>query len=489
MTSKKTYLFIIFILLSAFFIYSLNVQNLYFNSPDEAITKLFSGIYGKTGKMYYEPNDYYFDIISRIRGTYIYENKIVPLKFIGYPYLFGSTTTFVPDLLPYITPILAAILILVIFLMSNEIFDDIRIAYFSAAILIFLPFFWYWANHPFFDNVSSLFFFFMGYFYLIKISKGNHNINYFVLVGIFYGLSFAIRYDSGIIMLATSLPFIFELRKIKIGKMLTSLFFFFIVLSPILIIRSEIYGGYFMYGQRILSSSEETIPRFFDNVVQNYIWVGVFFQLIILAIVGMFIEIKGTNNLNKKIVLGIIIFIVLFSYIYLSEFAPKHPNALHESFTRYSLGFYIFASIFIGRLFTIWHSKTALLMFLVFLVLSFSVAFPIIDWQWKSAEKNENLVKKIQENTQENSYILVAGEDKYLYPSRKAIPINNYKDNESGEINYSRLSQDLWEINKRFPVYIYAQYLDLDKISQETSKIGLKIIPENKTIYLYEVRR
>lgn len=487
---EKIILILILIIAFSFFLYQLNSTNIYFNTPDEAVQKLYSDIYRETGKMYFNVDNSIFNSFARLRGTYIINEKIVTLKFIGFPFLVGSLSRGLEQISFFLTPLMATLILLLVFLISLELFENKKEAIFSVIILLFLPFFWYWANKPLFGNIPSLFFFFAGYLFFIKIMKNKNKKANYILMAIFFALSVAIRYDSLIFIFCMCLPAIFRIKKLNIKYILLSIIIFLLVLSPIFLISADIYGNPFIYGQKILSdNSLEKIPKLFSNVLLNFENIFLFFPFLIFIIIPFFNIFNSNQKIQKIILFGLLLYIVIFSYIFLSEFPPTHTNALHESFTRYFLGFYIFSSIYLGKFISSLKNKKILSLFLL-VIISFSIlsTIPIIEWQWKSMEINKQITEEILLITPESSYILLSGSDKFIYPLRKTIPINHFK-NEDNSIDYRLTIDTLIEIDQIYSVFVYSRYLDIDLITLELNKknYGLEVI--DTKIYLYKLTK
>src|SRR3989344_8614397 len=95
---------LICILIFLFILYSLNSAKLNVYSPDEVVLKLYSLRYSTTGDIFFSINEFSSDY-SPLRGTYVLEDKVVPLKFLGFVIFFGGLTSLIPWLLFYLTAI------------------------------------------------------------------------------------------------------------------------------------------------------------------------------------------------------------------------------------------------------------------------------------------------------------------------------------------------------------------------------------------------
>src|SRR3989344_6415939 len=150
-----------------FLIYSYNSNSYAFTTPDEVVLKSFGEIYFETGKLYYGLGDELIGEYTRKRGTEVFYDKIIPTKFIGFPIYFGLLSGF--GVYQYATAITSVATLLVLFFIFRDLIGSDRKAFIPVGLLIFLPFFWYWSNYAFVENVSSIFFFSLG-FYLFLVS-------------------------------------------------------------------------------------------------------------------------------------------------------------------------------------------------------------------------------------------------------------------------------------------------------------------------------
>jgi hypothetical protein len=160
-----------------------------------------------------------------------------------------------------------------------------------------------------------------------------------------WGISFLIRYDVGLYMLAFSIPFITSLKKLNYKKFILCVSIFMGISFSTLLIYKLTYGSYFSYGSGLLGEVYSKPIKEFSNVLTNYKRIFLFFPLIALIILPL---IKKGGKLFSKLKQGMFIYFLIFSYLYFSEFALQHANALHESFTRYALGFYVLSSLLIS---------------------------------------------------------------------------------------------------------------------------------------------
>jgi len=103
-------------------------------------------------------------------------------------------------------------------------------------------------------------------------------------------------------------------------------------------------------------------------------------------------------------------------------------------------------------------------------------------------EINKQITEEILLITPESSYILLSGSDKFIYPLRKTIPINHFK-NEDNSIDYRLTIDTLIEIDQIYSVFVYSRYLDIDLITLELNKknYGLEVI--DTKIYLYKLTK
>jgi len=469
---KKQLIFLLLIFVVGILIYSLYQNSYYFIAPDEAVNKQYSEIFSETGNLYYPLDNNSFNYLTRLRGTYVLNEKIVPLKFLGFPFLLGNIHRIIPEVLFLIIPIFAVLTIFILFKISYLLGRDKKTAFSAMLILLFLPFFWYWANHSFFENILAIFFFIFGFYYFLKIFNGSKiGIQHYVLLSLLWGISFLIRYDMALLMISFSIPFVFSIKKLKFKWLFLSILTFLLVVFSTLLIYNLTYGEFFLYGSKILGGIYGNPLKTLTNVILNYKRIFLFFPMISLILIPF---LRKNSYLFSKVKYGLIIYFLIFSYFFLSEFSLMHPNALHESFTRYALGFYILASFLLASFATNLRNKKLTIFFIVIiLIFSISSTYPLVSFQWKTMENNQEIEQNILKYVNSDDFLIVSGEDKFLQKIKHVIPINLFRNAITGESDYDVVFSKLNLINEKNEVYIYCDTLDYDEILYYLEKYSI----------------
>ncbi len=125
-----------------------------FNSPDETANYVFSQRLARGQPLPIpEPLAAVAGGIVHPRGTAVWQGRIVPLSFLGLPVWYGVVGSLThPAVIPYLTPIVAALGGLALWRFLRGIFTP-TVAWWSAALLPLLPPWWYYAARGLFHQV------------------------------------------------------------------------------------------------------------------------------------------------------------------------------------------------------------------------------------------------------------------------------------------------------------------------------------------------
>jgi len=476
---RKRNVLIMLILFLIFIIYTINSDKYNINSPDELTLKTFSNNYINGEGLSFRSDIKESEKIVP-RGMFQLKGDIVPLKFLGYIIYFGGSSLLIPNLIYFLTALSGIILLIFSYKIGKELFETNTGV--SISILAFFPLTWYWISHPFFENMGATTFFFIGLYYLIKHLKTKED-KYLVLTGIFFGIVTAFRYDlllPIIIFALTSLMFIKKNIKIILYAIIT----FLIFVSPSLISSKLLYGSFFTYGQMIIEeTTKEIINRQLNNIGVYITAVFATIPIIFLAL-GKFTKelISKTTNTRKIITISSAIYAILFLFLFVYEFPLKHPNILHESYTRYFLIFYVLLTLYLASHLSKLPRKPKLIVTSAIIILSICTTLPFIQSQWESDNYGKSISKDIQDTTEKNSIIIVENTDKYIYPSREVLPIFWFRS--QGELKEEELIIEINKIIEKYPVYFYSGDFEEDEIKSLLEKnYELKIEGSSPNIY------
>jgi hypothetical protein len=490
---KNRFIIIIFFLIIFAFIYSYNTYTPAFIAPDETLNYAFSQIYADTGNLYYEEelNSIAGGII-RPRGVKYIDNKIISNKFIGFPFYYGTIIVLTgADLLPYLTFLFSCIGMLSIYLLGKELFG-LENGLISIFLLGFFPPYWYWSNFPLFETVFGSVFFILGLVYFIKLLNVQ-SLSNSLLTGIFFGISWNIRPDMILFLIPIFLISVLEIRKLKLRTLVISFTIFIFIISPVLLLNNDVYGGYLTTGHTVNTASSEgstkVIPTpgilwqkdfsiMFDNL-KNLINTIPLFPFFIIGLFICFSNIKFfKSNSRNMYLLFILLSILIFSLFYLAGSSQKHGGGLHESYTRYFFPIFLIIiplfSLFIQKLRGLGNNgKIAIVLIIMLYIIScIFITYPQLEQKWKVREGYNNIVNHIETNTESNSIIFIMGLDKIVYPTRKVATIN-YLPKERKEKEIAEIAANLYE--KNVSIYFYAYSVNTSLVEYELNNTNLQL--------------
>lgn len=277
-------------------------------SPDETANYIFAKLYGQTGEIkVYEKYNLYTKDIMHPRSFRSDNGKLKPVSFLGIIIMYGKIVSWTSyKILPFLTPIFAAIGIIYFYLLVKLLFGKTN-AYLSAFLLAFLPPYLYYSARSMFHNVLFVVLLIIALYYMMlacgagkkrtKIAKnksGQLFINFFnktsykyevknwiysALGGIFLGLVIITR-SSEIIWLgpALFLLWLLNIRRVGITKLVLIIVFAFTAMLPALYHNEILYGSMFMGGYSemnqsiaaLSSAGNELIESTGDGISFNY---------------------------------------------------------------------------------------------------------------------------------------------------------------------------------------------------------------------------
>ena len=490
---KNRFIIIIFFLIIFAFIYSYNTYTPAFIAPDETLNYVFSQIYAETGNLYYEEelNSIAGGII-RPRGVKYIDDKIISNKFIGFPFYYGTIIVLAgADLLPYLTFLFSCIGMLSIYLLGKELFG-LENGLISIFLLGFFPPYWYWSNFPLFETVFGSVFFILGLVYFIKLLNVQ-SLSNSLLTGIFFGISWNIRPDMILFLIPIFLISVLEIRKLKLKTLVISFIIFIFLISPVLLLNNDIYGGYLTTGHTVNTASSEgstkVIPTpgilwqkdfsiMFDNL-KNLINIIPLFPFFIIGFLICLSNMKFfKSNSRNMYLLFILLSILIFSLFYLAGSSQKHGGGLHESYTRYFFPIFLsiipLFSLFIQKLRGLGNNgKIAIvLIIMLFIISCIFTTYPQLEQKWGPRESYIRITNFIETTTESNSIIFIRGLDKIVYPTRRVATIN-YLPTEIKEKEIAEIATKLYE--KNVSIYFYAYSVNTSLVEYELNNTNLQL--------------
>lgn len=278
-----------------------------------------------------------------------------------------------------ISALFGALTVFPIYLLSLEVFNDKKTALFSAIFISVIPFHVYFSHFALQDGLMLFALSIAIYFAYIGVLR--NTLKYYLLSGLFFGLSVGIKYNA--VLFLVMIP-AFALEKFLINKKDFVLMFknsvflglvaglTFIITTFSLIFKWSIFWSY-EYGKGILwqlesnvvpVESSEYVGSLIENIKEFNTDLGTFGLVVILiGILCVFLR-KRTIGVYSMLIISVLYF------LYVSRFArsPSH----------YFLPIYVFLPIFAGYayLHVKAHYKKVLLVGVFFMfILSFWASY------------------------------------------------------------------------------------------------------------------
>ena len=155
-----------------------------------------------------------------------------------------------------------------------------------------------------------------------------------------------------------------------------------------------------------------------------------------------FFKLRKKDTLYTSVLISITVYSILFLWLIVSQYPLKHPNILHESYTRYFLIFFIFLVVLLANFIENLDKKyIKILLSSTLIILFVTSAFPIIIPNWENIEKSNTIANEILLKTNKDSIIILGYSDKFLFPYRNTISLFNFEEDNS--INYDNFFQEL----------------------------------------------
>jgi len=384
-------------------------------SPDETSNYIFAKLYSQTGNIsIQEDYNLYTKEIMHPRSFRSDFGTLKPVSFLGIILIYGKiANVFGYKIIPYLTPLIAAVSIIFFFLLIRKIFDK-NIAFISALILSCFPAYTYYSARSMFHNVLIVDMLIVGmYFGVMMIEKQGKDLhpNWFGMLfaslsGFFIGLGVISRVSELLWILPVMfLVWVFNIRKIGFVKLILFLSFLFLAILPNLYYNEILYGSAISGGYNEMNESIRNISSAGRGIITNAISSGEstrhrdYFSNIRDSIFHFGIHPRMSLSMLKHLgSLFIISFILILYYGSWKFHDNPNPNSftIGNSYTRYWLPVYLgsfpFVAIFIVNI-----SK-------VFLWLRDKIRSVILNGAKRSEESHEQHVDNgILRSTQDDS--------------------------------------------------------------------------------------
>ncbi len=246
-------------------------------SPDETANYVFAKLYGQTGEItVYEKYNLYVNDIIQPRSFRSDFGALKPVSFLGMILIYGKIVSLTSyKVLPYLTPLFAAVGIIFYYLLIKKIFGR-RNALVSAFLLASFPVYIYYSARSMFHNVLFIVLLMAGLYYGMMMAwRQNKKYKgaklpigslapylYSALAGGFVGLAVITR-TSELLWIAPMLVILwaFNIKKIGFIKLIVFLCFFAFSFAPVfywnqILYSSPVQGGYPEMNQSIVNITQ-----------------------------------------------------------------------------------------------------------------------------------------------------------------------------------------------------------------------------------------
>ncbi|MGH7204030.1 MAG: glycosyltransferase family 39 protein, partial [Candidatus Levyibacteriota bacterium] len=423
-------------------------------------------------------------------------------------------TSLAPELVFYITPILALLGGLFLYMLSLSIYNK-KTALLTGLLLFILPPYWFWANMDLFNNMGASVFL-IGTVVFTLYALKTKKLAYYILTGVALGINNFFRFTD-IIYCLPLLSVVFVFRKEVIYKyLLATTIAYLIVISPLFITNKQLFGNFLSFGYTASDDSgiKEHVPfimavvnkltffllpsgfhpmRIFANVYTYIIaFVPLFFIFMILGVTNIY---NNRTTLAKAyIIYFVILSIVILVYYGGGVYWGLDYFTLDSSYIRYFLPIYIFSIPIIANLVLTFPKKISILLLSVVIITSIinvhTVKSGIIEMNLRRISSNtqkDNLLKLIPTN----AVVITTYSDKVIFPERKVLfygPIYNQVLQSDKIFTYEKLNKIILNLeNKNNEVIVLNDRgdLELNKINKllNNSKLKLEKIDELQGIY------
>lgn len=426
-----------------------------FISPDENVSYFFSNLYRETGQLRY-PVPYYDELPHEITigftprdAAQTEDGTIVPKRFLGSLVTFGVISVYGKDLLLLLMPFFGVMTGVALYLVAREVFGE-KTALLSYALVLTFPVFWILSGSRLHgDTLPSLFFLFLGIYYVVKLSRQGvaKNRRYILLAALFFASSMFFRLDQAISVLPVLvlMLWLWKRKRIKIAPMFATICLAAVVLLPILLLNQELYGGYFTTGYSVAEENiQSTInlapaPLWDSNRLIIYLTqYALHFPLLLFgAVLGTCIILAGKSRASGNVKYYVVgyacyLFVALLLFFGRGVSWGLTDFAINASFLRHFLPAFLFMIVLLSIFLSNVGRRVAILLLAVVVVSSGLAVISSnqgIHDQHERAEEFGALRDFVLEITEENAVIITQYRSTALFPQRTTISTEYWVEN------------------------------------------------------------
>jgi hypothetical protein len=242
-----------------------------FRYPDDRVNYFFANLYSQTGELTYSEdlNEVAYGTIHP-EGTVYIDGKVVSSKFLGFPVISGTAGILSPEIIRFLTPLLAIIGAIFLYLLLRDLFSK-KIALLSFCLLFILPPYWFWGTLTMMENVASCVMLIISVRYFFKLINTN-KLSHYILAPLFFGLALFMRPDYIFIAIPLFMVLLWNIKKLKKIYVILSVFSFLVAVGPFFILNNALYGSPLSTGIHASANITEGIwaPSFsVSNLFEN----------------------------------------------------------------------------------------------------------------------------------------------------------------------------------------------------------------------------
>ncbi len=436
-----------------------------FNSPDERANYVFSKEFATNFQLSLDEswNPEVLGVIHP-RSVLAFENKLLPTSFLGLPIIYGLVAKFFGSWsIVFLTPFLAALMIVAWWQIIKKIFESEQLADLSTFFLVIHPAFWLYGARVMMHNVSFVAFLVFTAWFILVAKMGDAKKMF--LAGVMLSLALAFRSSEILWVTVLALTGCYYLYRQKSWKMVTLFLATTVVFSGLFLLANKAtFGGFLETGYTLsdpnyaFSFSQPVIDiqnapsgifgyllpfGFHELAILRHVWwygFSLFPWLSFASLIGLVLVVKDWRHKNDAWRWLAMITLVLSSWlavVYGSWTFNDNPDpnliTLANSYVRYWLPLFILSTPFaaygflkVVDVFKKEKIKKLVLSFTVlcFLLLSLNLVFfgkdGLVETRkhlFEFREKREYILS----STESDAIIIVDRADKYLFPDRKVV--------------------------------------------------------------------